>query len=390
MRVTVTVTADEMVVDWTGSDPTTKGPINLPFGMTVGLSSLVFKAVTTPDTPATGGNFRPLRVIAPAGTMMHATPPAPTFTLWPSLLGCDVMLKALALGMPDRVPARSGGYVSSMLGLGMNPRTGRQWHEGLNEGVGFGGHSGGDGENGIMHMAEPGCRNLPVEVIETKAPLFIERYGLRSDSGGPGTHRGGLGVTRTYRYLADSTVAMLVYKTRTRPWSIGGAGTGENAHIVMNPGTDAETTGGGFYRRIAKGEVLVNNSGGGGGWGDPFGRDPALVLADAREGYVTVEAARRSYGVVVDPLGLLVDDVATRLARSGPRPAPDEAVGSATIGPRPTVSKVDSENVTYEVVKRAADANDMTVEATLAMITRSGDKDGGDHPAEYPVGDSPA
>lgn len=146
-----------------------------------------------------------------------------------------------------------------MLGLGLNPATGRRWHEGLNEGVGFGGHLGADGENGIMHMAEPGCRNLPIEVIETKAPIVIEGYGLPPDSGGPGMHRGGLGVTRTYRYLADSTVAMLVYETRTRPWSIGGGATGENAHIVMNPGTSTESVGGGFYRRLAAGEVLVNN-----------------------------------------------------------------------------------------------------------------------------------
>jgi len=86
MKATVTVTPDEMVVDWTGSDPAVKGPINLPYGQTVGVASLVFKAVTTPNSPATDGNFRPLRVIAPPGTLMHAVPPAATFTLWTGLL----------------------------------------------------------------------------------------------------------------------------------------------------------------------------------------------------------------------------------------------------------------------------------------------------------------
>lgn len=336
MKATVTVAADEMVVDWTGSDPAVKGPINLPFGQTVGVASLVFKAVTTPDSPANDGNFRPLRVIAPPGSLMHAIPPAATFTLWTGLLAGEVILKALAQGMPDLVPACSGGDVCSMMGLGMNPANGRAWLEATNEGVGFGGHRGGDGEDGIMMLAEPGCRNNPVEVLETKAPLFIEHYGLRPDSGGPGLNRGGLGISRSYRFQADSTAAMIVYKTRTRPWSIAGGRTGENNHVILNPGTAHEETGGGFYRHMRAGEVLVNNSGGGGGWGDPFQRDPARVLADVREGYVSVEAARRDYGVAVDSSCSEVDVAATALLRRQPQLPEPAPVGDAP-GPRPRV-----------------------------------------------------
>ena len=222
MRATVTVTPDEMIVDWTGSSPTTKGPINLPVGLTVSMSSLIFKGITTPDTPANDGDFRPLRVIAPPETFMHAQPPQPTFTLWPGILCGEVILKALAQGMPDLVPACSGSDVCSMMGLGVNPRTGRAWLEATNEGVGFGGHLEGDGENAIMHLTEPGCRNNPVEVLEMKSPMLIEHYGMRADSGGAGKHRGGLGVSRSYHFLADSTSAMMVYKTSTRPWAISG------------------------------------------------------------------------------------------------------------------------------------------------------------------------
>jgi N-methylhydantoinase B len=336
MKATVTVTADEMVVDWTGSDPAVKGPINLPFGQTVGVASLVFKAVTTPGSPANDGNFRPLRVIAPPGSLMHAVPPAPTFTLWTGLLAGEVILKALAQGMPDLVPACSGGDVCSMMGLGVNPRNGRAWLEATNEGVGFGGSAGGDGENGIMMLAEPGCRNNPVEVLETKAPLFIEHYALRPDSGGPGLHRGGLGISRAYRFLADSTAAMIVYKTSTRPWAIGGGRTGENNHVILNPGTERERVGGGFYRPMPAGEVLVNNSGGGGGWGDPFRRDPAKVLADVREGYVSPEAARRDYGVAIDLERWTVDEVETARLRTLPPPPNAAPVGDAP-GLRPLV-----------------------------------------------------
>src|SRR4029450_8199149 len=129
IKATVTITDTEMVVDFTGSSPVTRGPINIPFGCTLGVAGLVFKAITTPDTPANDGNFRPLRVEAPPGTLMHAVPPAATFTLWPALLGTEVVTNALAQGLPDIVPACSGGDVCTMMGVGVHPRTGKMWIE---------------------------------------------------------------------------------------------------------------------------------------------------------------------------------------------------------------------------------------------------------------------
>ncbi|MEX1333790.1 MAG: hydantoinase B/oxoprolinase family protein, partial [Candidatus Limnocylindrales bacterium] len=243
-------------------------------------------------------------------------PPGPTFTLWTGLLAGEVILKALAQGMPDRVPACSGGDVCSMMGLGMDSRTGRAWLEATNEAVGFGGHAGADGESGIMHLTEPGCRNNPVEVLEVKSPMRIEHYGLRPDSGGPGKHRGGLGITRTYRFLEPSSAITLVKKTKTRPWGMEGGGEGENCHMILRPGTAAEVVVGGVYEPMAADEVLVNNSGGGGGWGPAFERDPEAVLQDVREGYVTLAAARRDYGVVIDEATLELDAEATRAART--------------------------------------------------------------------------
>ncbi|MEV4799358.1 hydantoinase B/oxoprolinase family protein [Nonomuraea sp. NPDC049421] len=315
MNVTVTIGDDEMVIDWTGSERDVKGPINLPVGQTEAFCSLVFKALTTPDTPVVAGNFRPLRVVTEPGSVMHAVPPMPTFTLWTGLLGGEVVLKALAQGMPDRVPACSGGDVCSMMGLGVNPRTGEAWLEATNEAVGFGAHAGGDGEDGIMHLSEPGCRNNPVEVLETKSPMFIESYGYRPDSGGPGRHRGGVGVGRTYRFTAPSTGICLVYKTRTQPWPIGDGMPGESNHVILNPGTDREVRQGGSYNRLDAGEVLVNNTGGGGGYGDPFEREPAQVAADVRNGFVSVESAARDYGVVVDSVTFEVNQEATRRLR---------------------------------------------------------------------------
>ena len=318
MNVTVTVTDEEMVIDWTGSETGVRGPINLPRGGTEALCSLIFKSLTTPDTPVVAGNFAPLRIVTEPGSVMHAVPPMPTFTLWTGLLAGEVVLKALAQGMPDRVPACSGGDVCSMMGLGVNPRNGESWLEATNEAVGFGAHAGGDGADGIMHISEPGCRNNPVEVLETKSPMFIESYGYRPDTGGAGRHRGGVGVGRSYRFTAPSTGICIVYKTKTKPWSIGGGGEGDNNHIVLNPGTDHEVTQGGSYNLLETGDVLVNNTGGGGGYGSALEREPERVAVDVRNGFVSVGAAEREYGVVVDPATFAVDEAATAQRRSVP------------------------------------------------------------------------
>lgn len=315
LQVTVTVTDDEMVIDWTGSERDVRGPINLPVGQTEAFCSLVFKALTTPDTSVVAGNFRPMRVITEPGSVVHAVPPMPTFTLWTGLLGGEVVLKALAQGMPELVPACSGGDVCSMMGLGVNPRNGESWLEATNEAVGFGAHAGGDGSDGIMHLSEPGCRNNPVEVLETKSPMFIESYGYRPDTGGAGRHRGGVGVSRSYRFLAPSTGICLVYKTKTRPWSIAGGHVGENNRVVLNPGTEREVVQGGSYNLLETDDVLVNDTGGGGGYGDPLDREPRRVAHDVRNGFVSVEAAAQDYGVVVDAATFDVDADATRELR---------------------------------------------------------------------------
>lgn len=319
MNVTVTVSDTEMVVDWTGSDRDVRGPVNVARGATEAVCSLIFKSLTSPSTPVVAGNFRPLRVITEPGSVMHAVPPMPTFTMGAALLAGEVILKALAEGMPEIVPACSGGDVCSMMGLGFNSRTGKEWLEAINEAVGFGGHSGGDGADGIMHLAEPGCRNNPVEVLEAKSTMLIEHYGYRTDTGGPGRFRGGVGVGRTYRFLEPATAISLMYKSASRPWAIGAGGTGENNHIVINPGTPKQVIKRASYNRLEPGEVLINNTGGGGGYEDPFLRDPSLVAADVRNGFVSIVAAARDYGVVVDAATFDIDESSTSSLRAAER-----------------------------------------------------------------------
>lgn len=310
LAVTVTIGEDEMVIDWTGSNAGVRGPINVPLGQTLALSSLVFKALTTPESPVVAGNFTPLRVVTEPGSVMHAVPPMPTFTLWTGLLAGEVILKALAQGMPDVVPACSGGDVCSMMGLGVNPHSGQPWLEATNEAVGFGATSSADGEDGIMHMSEPGCRNNPVEVLETKSPMIIEHYRYRPDTGGAGRYRGGVGVSRRYRFTAPSTGICLVYKTKSAPWSVAGGDEGDPNRIVLNAGTSREVVQGGSYNHLDDGDTLTNDTGGGGGYGNPLDRDPAAVGMDVRNEFVSVVDAADRYGVVATADGS-VDHAAT-------------------------------------------------------------------------------
>ncbi len=138
--------------------------------------------------------------------------------------------------------------------------------------------------------------------------------------------------------MADAVSASIVYKTSTRPWAIGDGVTGENNHVIMNPGTDQERIAGGHYRPVSDGDVLVNNSGGGGGWGNPFERDPASVLEDVLDGYVSEEAAAREYGVAIDLDAETVDEAETQRLRSGPRPPEPLPIGHETKGLRPLIT----------------------------------------------------
>ncbi|MCY3945393.1 MAG: hydantoinase B/oxoprolinase family protein [Anaerolineaceae bacterium] len=318
LKCKVTVSDDEFIVDWRGSEPTTEGPMNLPIGLTRGVSGLAFKGVTSPDYPANAGHYRPLRVITEEGTMMHAVSPSPTFTIWAALLAPEVILKALSQGMPDKVPACSGGDIFDVMGLGVHPETGIPWLEATNEAIGFGAFEGNDGEDGIMHLSEPGCRNNPVEVLETKGPWIIENYGYRQDSGGPGIYRGGVGVTRTYHFMHDSQALAVVKRTKSPPWGMNGGKDGSPGFVTIWPETERERTNGALHEKDLKdGDVIINSSGGGGGWGDPLERDPQRVLEDVVNEYVSLESARRDYGVVIDEDTLTVDEGATAALRAG-------------------------------------------------------------------------
>jgi N-methylhydantoinase B len=216
------------------------------------------------------------------------------------MLGVETIFKALAKGMPERLPASSGGDLGAIMVWGTDPESGRMFMEGCNEGVGWGATRDHDGANGLMHISETNVQNTPIEVLEHKAPIRIEHLEIRPDSGGAGSYRGGVGIKRDYRFLEEAKALATVKKTKTDNWGIDGGRPGARNAVVLRPGTDEEVSTGTFRDSFHAGERLSNRTAGGGGYGDPYERLPEAVRDDVIDGYVTREMAAETYGVIID------------------------------------------------------------------------------------------
>lgn len=326
----VTVRGSDIVVDLSGSAPQQRGPVNLPYPGTVASVRYAIKALTTPFLPSNGGHFAPLQVFAPEGTLFNPKPPAATFLYaWAGFRLVELIPKALSQAIPERVPACSGGDICGVLLAYYDYETGRGEQAGGPEGHGTGAKHNQDGENGLMHDGESGCRNAPVEVMENRAPVLIERYELRQGSGGPGKFRGGLGLRKDHRTLVPVSMISIAEKTTTSvPWGLAGGQPGKNNRVVLFPGTERERVVGKHRDHLEAGTVVSQQTGGGGGYGDPWERPVAAVLEDVRNEYISLESAREEYGVVVRQTGkdtYLVEEEETqrlRYERLKPRVGP--------------------------------------------------------------------
>ncbi|MEU8177190.1 hydantoinase B/oxoprolinase family protein [Microbispora hainanensis] len=302
MEVKVTIDGDRMIVDFNGSDGAVLGPVNLPIGSTESLAKATLKELTSPHEPTNAGHFRNLEVRADPGNFFHAVYPSATFTQWSAIVAFEMLHKALA-GVIASIPASSGGDEPGFMALGHDPRTGRDFVISNNEGIGWGATRDHDGANAQQHPSQSVVRNTPIEVLEHKSTIFHERLELIPDSGGAGKFRGGVGVLRQVRYLADGEVLSMKKKSKTRPWALDGGHEPEPSEMVLWPGTDRAKRVGMYRAAMKAGDRFINRTAGGGGYGNPLDRDPAAVVADVLDGYVTAESAERLYGVIVDGPG---------------------------------------------------------------------------------------
>jgi N-methylhydantoinase B len=319
IKVKVTISGSDMEIDLSGCSPQRENSgLN---SRTYAGAYIAYKALTAPHEPLNEGAFRALRVVIPEGNMMMARFPA-FMASWGSPLPTvvDTIWRAFADVMPDAIPAAHSGSLGAPFALaGQDPATGRGFVAQSIEAGGWGGRPDADGQDASMSVCQGDVRNTPIETLELKSPLLVLERALWPDSGGPGRFRGGLGVQTTIRSLVDGrwNAGPPGHRTGCPPWGLRGGSPGAVGHTLIRYPCKDELEPSLTPRQFAPaGTEMIFRTSGGGGWGDPLFRPPALVLRDVIEGYVSVEAARSSYGVVLDPDSAVVDEEATKMLRA--------------------------------------------------------------------------
>jgi N-methylhydantoinase B len=258
-----------VTVDFSGSDPQVEGSVNAVEAITYSACFYVFRCLLTEDVPATAGLMRPIEVLAPEGTVVNARPPAAVAggNVETSQRIVDVLLRALAQAIPDRIPAAAAGTMNNLTIGGIDPRTGEPFAYYETIAGGMGARPTKAGVSGV-HTHMTNSLNTPAEALEYAYPLRVRRYSLRTGSGGAGKHQGGEGIVREIEVLADAEVTLLADRRTRGPYGLNGGidGAPGTAEIIRQDGS-IETLPGKFNRRLRQGERIRLESPGGGGWG---------------------------------------------------------------------------------------------------------------------------
>jgi N-methylhydantoinase B len=258
-----------VTVDFTGSDPQVEGSVNAVAAITYSACFYVFRCLLAEDVPAAAGLMRPIQVVAPEGTIVNARPPAAVAggNVETSQRIVDVMLRALAQAIPDRIPAAASGTMNNLTIGGMDPRTGEPFAYYETVAGGMGARPGKAGVSGV-HTHMTNSLNTPAEALEYAYPLRVRRYSLRPGSGGEGKFRGGDGLVREIEVLTDCEVTLLADRRSRGPWGLsGGADGAPGKTFVARRDGSVEPMPAKFSTRLRKGERITIETPGGGGWG---------------------------------------------------------------------------------------------------------------------------
>lgn len=317
IRVTVRKRGSAIEMDFTGSAPQAPGPINVNYWTSCSAAYWGIRAVFAPDAPSNEGAHRPISVTIPEGCVFNPRPNAPTALRAQSVKAASVaVLGALARMAPDRVMAAPGGTIN-VYSLGGRQPDGSLF--GCTDLIanGWGGRRDKDGIDDLTNDVD-NCRIVAAEALEAGYPLRVRATQLIRDSGGPGEHRGGLGVRREVEILHGPVVSCFrSERHRSSPWGLFGGLAGRPCRTtIRRQDGSVYTVPTRQILTLQTGDVLVIETGGGGGYGDPLKRPPEKVLADVLDGKVSPEAARRDYGVVLDGRGTSVDAGATAERRA--------------------------------------------------------------------------
>jgi len=303
IRLAVRKTRDRLIVDFAGTDPQVKGPMNAPLSVTASGVYCGLKTAIDPNSliPPNSGCWRSIDIRAPKGSVVNADFPAPVVYANHEMSHrvADMIMGALAAFMPEQVMACSQGTSPILTLGGVDPRTGRRYVSYETVKGGFGARPNKDGIN-VIASGISNTMNTPVEVLEMAFPVRVERYEIEPDSGGAGRYRGGCGARRVWRMLdgADATGALCIERMTSPPFGLMGGKAGAPAVVTL-------TTPDGVRRHLPSkgafaapaGAVVDMRTPGSGGFGPPAQRDRAAIGRDLVDGYVSLEGAQRDYGV---------------------------------------------------------------------------------------------
>ena len=301
IAASVTIEGSRILIDFAGSDPATRGPVNNPFVGTRALCATILKSLTMPDDATNDGHLRVIEVTAPRNTIVSPEYPAPCDSYgYVGELIEYVVLRALADAMPERIPAPSYQMYSYHI-VRTKSELGQPFicAEPVDGGGGAFPH--GDGPSGLMFLGNGDAPNSPIEVLEASYPIRFERYTFNPVNRGVGQYRGGYGVIREFTTTEDGAELQISTDNNAYPlWGLAGGGDAGASKTVIRKPDGAEVV---FTDRIAEygplpaGTTIGIHTANGGGWGDPARRDPERIAADIRNEMLTLDDAVAQYGV---------------------------------------------------------------------------------------------
>ncbi len=268
IKVTITIDGDTALVDFTGSALQQESSVNAVYAITLSAVNYVFRSLIGLDVPNNSGCLIPVQIIAPKGTIVNASFPAPVAAgnVETSQRIVDVLLGALAQACPDRVPAASQGTMNNVSIGGWDPERNQFFTYYETIGGGMGASRSMDGVSAI-HSHMTNTLNTPIEALEFAYPLQVTQYSIRKQSGGKGIHTGGDGIIREIKVLTDAQVTLLTERRSTAPYGLSGGDPGKmGENHLAHDSEDIILPGKGIYF-IAKGDILSIRTPGGGGFG---------------------------------------------------------------------------------------------------------------------------
>jgi N-methylhydantoinase B len=297
LKAKVTIDGSNLTVDHAGSSPQSRYGINVVMNYTHAYTSFAVKCAISPEVPHNEGSFRPVKVVAPAGCILNAQHPAPVAAR--HLIGHflpGLIFGALAQAMPDRLMADGAASIWITMFRGQKPPENDAYTFMLFQCGGTGARPTKDGLNNVGFPS--GVAGVPAEVMESLTGLVVERRAVRPDSGGPGTFRGGCGQYTTFVDRSGQAWSMSGMYDRLKFPAQGllGGKAGLPGSFELSDGRKANPKELLLHAPTTHVDTALP---GGGGYGDPFARDAAAVLSDVVDGYVSLEAAERDYGVVI-------------------------------------------------------------------------------------------